>query len=114
MREWDYGKYEGVTTKDIQEEVPDWEIFKDGCPGGESVEEMEQRVDEVVKKVQKIHHDYWETVKAGKCHAGEQGGDVLIVTHGHFSKSFLARWCDLPLKTGKHLIVDAGGCELGE
>jgi len=113
VREWDYGKYEGIKTKDIQKDVPNWEIFADGCPEGESTQEMQDRVDQVVAKVQKIHKDYWENVKAGKVHAGEKGGDVLIVTHGHFSKSFLARWCELPISTGKNFIVDAGGLSVG-
>lgn len=86
MSEWDYGEYEGITTHDIHEKVPGWDIFKDGCPGGESIAQMTVRVDDVVAQVRRVHQQYWATVKAGKCQAGEQGGDVLIVTHGHFSK----------------------------
>ena len=104
VQEWDYGEYEGITSHDIHSWQAGWEIFRDGCPGGESVEGMTERVDRVIKKVQKIHQDYWQKVSDGSCQAGTQGGDVLIVTHGHFSKCFLARWCELPLITGLCLL----------
>lgn len=112
VREWDYGKYEGITSHEIHEKYQkDWDIFKDGCPDGESIDEITKRVDEVIERIRGIHATYWKEVEEGKCKPGTQGGDVLIVTHGHFSKCFLARWCQLPLPTGKHFIVDAGGCE---
>ena len=55
----------------------------------------------MIEKVKEIHREYWQKVQDGKYEAGTQGGDVLIVTHGHFSKCFLARWCELPLITGE-------------
>lgn len=113
VQEWDYGKYEGITSHEIHERYQrDWNIFKDGCgPEGETIEDITKRVDKVIEKVKSIHASYWERVEKGLCKAGTQGGDVLIVTHGHFSKCFLARWCEMPLQHGTHFIVDAGGCE---
>lgn len=75
------------------------------------MDEMTKRVDGIIEKVKQIHAEYWKQVEDGKCKPGTQGGDVLIVSHGHFSKCFVARWCQLPLATGTHFIVDAGGCE---
>ncbi|CAD6578516.1 MAG: hypothetical protein CYPHOPRED_000605 [Cyphobasidiales sp. Tagirdzhanova-0007] len=113
VAEWDYGLYDGITSQDIHSQRPDWDIFKDGCPEGESVDQVTLRVDGMIEKVKEIHREYWQKVQDGKYEAGTQGGDVLIVTHGHFSKCFLARWCELPLITGKHFIVDAGGLSVG-
>lgn len=111
MREWDYGKYEGIKSKEIHQTQPDWDIFTHGCPEGESIEEMTKRVDAAIDRVRRVHRDYWTRVQKGECEAGTQGGDVLLVTHGHFSKCFLARWIWTDLKNGKHFIVDAGGRE---
>lgn len=113
VQEWDYGKYEGITSHEIHQKYQkDWNIFKDGCgPEGETIDDITKRVDKAIEKVKAVHADYWKNVEAGKCKPGSQGGDVLIVTHGHFSKCFLARWCQLPLSTGQHFIVDAGGCK---
>ena len=72
---------------------------------------MTKRVDAFIERVKSIHEEYWKEVESGKCKPGTQGGDVLIVSHGHFSKCFVARWCQLPLETGTHFIVDAGGRE---
>ncbi|KAF7845875.1 hypothetical protein BT93_L0222 [Corymbia citriodora subsp. variegata] len=113
VREWDYGEYEGITSKKIHESSPDWDIFKDGCPGGESLQEMKERVDGVIEEIRKTHQEYWTRVKSGECEAGTQGGDVLVVSHGHFSKCFLARWIETDLSNGKHFIVDAGGVSVG-
>jgi broad specificity phosphatase PhoE len=55
VREWDYGKYEGALSKDIKKERPNWSIWDDGCPDGESPKEMSDRVDRVIAKVRKIH-----------------------------------------------------------
>jgi probable phosphoglycerate mutase len=109
VREWDYGKYEGITSHDIHKEAPSWNIFDDGCPEGESVQEISQRVDKVIDEIRQIHTEYWKQVQKGTCQAGTQGGDVLIVTHGHFSKCFLARWCELPLRTGRLFHLSLGG-----
>jgi probable phosphoglycerate mutase len=72
---------------------------------------MTARVDAVIARVRNAHSEYWARVQKGECQAGTQGGDVLLVTHGHFSKCFLARWIETDLKNGKHFIVDAGGGE---
>ncbi|MDF3297672.1 histidine phosphatase family protein [Streptomyces tropicalis] len=79
LMEWDYGAYEGLTPADIQAERPGWLIWRDGVPGGESLDEVTARADEVVS---------W---------ARAADRDVLVFAHGHILRSIGARWLGLPL-----------------
>jgi broad specificity phosphatase PhoE len=72
--EWNYGDYEGRTSKEVKAERPDWQLFRDGCPGGESPEQVAARADRVVAKVRAV------------------GGDVLVFSSGHFLRMVGARW----------------------
>ena len=72
--EWDYGKYEGLRTVEIRAQRPDWNLFRDGCPGGESPVQVNERADRVVNRVRAIQ------------------GDVLLFTSGHFMRVLAARW----------------------
>ncbi|KAH8099435.1 phosphoglycerate mutase-like protein [Cristinia sonorae] len=100
-REWDYGDYEGLLSSEIQERNPGWAIWRDGCPGGESTEEMCDRVDNVIKMVQEKHRKWLES--------GEGSRDVVIMAHGHFNRVFIARWINFPLSLGTHFNVDPAG-----
>jgi len=80
---------------------PNWFIFRDGCPGGESAQDMTFRVDTVIKKVREYHRQYQEE--------GLNTRDVLIVAHGHFSRVLVARWIDCSLELGSHFNVEPGG-----
>jgi len=75
--EWDYGEYEGLTTAEIRERRPDWQLFRDGCPGGESPKKASARADRVVYRVRAVQ------------------GDVLLFSSGHFIRVFAARWIDI-------------------
>jgi broad specificity phosphatase PhoE len=75
--EWDYGKYEGRRGSDIRAESPDWNLFRDGCPGGESPEQVSARAERVITRVRKIP------------------GNVLLFTSGHFIRVLAARWLGL-------------------
>ena len=75
--EWDYGQYEGRRTAEIRAERPDWELFRDGCPGGESPQQVSVRADRVVKRVREVP------------------GNVLIFTSGHFMRVLATRWLGL-------------------
>jgi probable phosphoglycerate mutase len=86
--EWNYGDYEGVRTADIRAERPDWELFRDGCPNGESPADVAARADRVVARVRAIK------------------GNVLIFSSGHFLRVFAARWLGLEPITGKYLMLD--------
>ena len=86
--EWNYGQYEGRTTADIRKEHPRWEIFRDGCPGGESVPEITARADRVVGRLRQL------------------GGKVLLFSSAHFLRVFAPRWCGLDVTFGKFLHLD--------
>jgi broad specificity phosphatase PhoE len=81
--EWDYGKFDGRTTADILKEWPDWEMFRDGCPGGESADDVAARADRFIAKVQKID------------------GDVLAFSSGHMIRMIAGRWVGLAPAGGR-------------
>ncbi len=83
LAEWDYGRYEGLTTEEIQAERPGWTIWRDGGDGGESPEQVAERADRVIARV--------ETVS----------GRVLVFAHGHLLRVLAARWLDLPASEGR-------------
>ncbi|HEX3600989.1 MAG TPA: histidine phosphatase family protein [Lacipirellulaceae bacterium] len=85
--EWNYGDYEGRRTIDIQAERPDWNLFRDGCPGGESPADVGRRADRVV-----------ETIQATK-------GNVLVFSSGHFLRVLAARWVKLPPEGGRLFLL---------
>ncbi|KAF8515402.1 phosphoglycerate mutase-like protein [Hysterangium stoloniferum] len=115
VREWTYGDYEGLLLHEITalrkargvaKGDADWDIWVEGCEGGESVEDMTARVDVVVQKVKQLHAA-WVNDPARK--EDDKGGDILIVSHGHFSRCLLSRWLDLPLEKGQLFALDPGG-----
>lgn len=84
LAEWDYGSYEGLTTEQIRESVPDWLVWTHGCPGGESVAQVSARADAAVTTA--LRH--------------MESRDVVFVSHGHFSRAVITRWVELPLVEG--------------
>ena len=86
--EWNYGNYEGITTAQIRATRPGWSLFRDGCPGGETPEEIAARADRVLAKVR----------------AAE--GNVALFAHGHIFRVLAARWIDLPAGYGEHFLLD--------
>ena len=85
--EWNYGEYEGKLTADIRKERPDWFLFRDGCPGGESLEAVAARADRVIARLREIH------------------GDVIVFSHGHFLRVLGARWLGKPASSGRFLLL---------
>ena len=88
--EWDYGGYEGITTAEIRRTRPDWSLWTDGCPGGESPEQVGARVDKVLAHARALL----------------ERGDVALVGHGHCLRVCGARWVDLPPRDGGLLKLD--------
>ena len=86
--EWNYGEYEGLTTKQIQLARPGWSLFRDGCPGGEMPEEVGARADGVIAKARKIE------------------GSVALFAHGHIFRVLAARWINLPANYAEHFLLD--------
>jgi len=84
LAEWDYGDYEGLTTKQIRERVPDWLVWTHGCPGGESLQQVSDRADQAI----------------GYALAQMESRDVVFVGHGHFSRAVLTRWVELEISEG--------------
>jgi broad specificity phosphatase PhoE len=96
LLEWDYGHYEGRTLAEIHQERPEWELFRDGCPGGESVSQITERVDSVVLRLRALE------------------GNVLIFSSGHVLRILAARWIDAAAALGRRLMLDpAHVCVLG-
>ena len=78
LMEWNYGEYEGLTPTQIHETRPGWLVFRDGCPGGETPEQVGARVDRVIARARAAY------------------GDVALFAHGHVLRVLVARWIGLP------------------
>jgi len=87
LLEWNYGDYEGLTPQQIQAKAPGWLLFRDGCPGGESPEDVGRRVDAVIERVRAVE------------------GHVALFAHGHVFRVFGARWISLPATAGCHFLL---------
>jgi len=85
--EWNYGQYEGRRTAEIHAERPDWQLFRDGCPGGETPHEVGGRADRVVSRVRAVR------------------GDVLLFSSGHFLRVLAARWLGVEAGAGRFFLV---------
>jgi len=87
--EWNYGKYEGLTSAEILRDRPDWQLFRDGAPGGESPEQVGERADRVVQRLRGV------------------AGDVLLFSSGHFIRMLTSRWLGLaPGTGGKYFLLN--------
>ncbi|KAM4061220.1 histidine phosphatase superfamily (branch 1) domain-containing protein [Hirsutella rhossiliensis] len=111
VREWDYGDYEGIVTPEIRRMRAEqglqgtWDIWRDGCPGGESPEQVTQRLDRLIADIRQKWH---QPVMSSK-HAADEAGDVLIVAHGHILRAFAMRWAGKTLQDGPAFLLEAGG-----
>jgi sedoheptulose-bisphosphatase len=111
IREWDYGDYEGVTSPQIRElrakqGLGSWDIWKDGCPGGESPEQVTERIDRLIQDIRSKFHEPVIGKAKGEV---KMPGDVLIVAHGHILRAFAMRWVQKTLADGPTFLLDAGG-----
>jgi broad specificity phosphatase PhoE len=88
--EWNYGQYEGLTPEQINEKAPGWLIFRDGCPGGETPEQVGTRADRIIAR------------------ARAASGDVVLFAHGHVLRVLVARWLGLSPAAGQHFLLDTG------
>ncbi len=85
LAEWDYGQYEGKTSRDIRKDRPGWNCYRDGCPGGESPGDVSHRADRLIARLCRLR------------------GNVALFSHGEFGCSLAARWIGLPVGQGEHL-----------
>jgi broad specificity phosphatase PhoE len=88
--EWDYGEYEGITTAEIRTRRPGWNLWRDGCPGGETAPEVGRRVDRVIES--------WAGLE----------GDAAVFAHGHVLRVLTARWLRLGPEKGALFKLDTG------
>ncbi len=89
LREWDYGDYEGLTTPQIRERDPDWNLWRDGCPGGEGPQHVGARADRVLARVAPVE------------------GVALAFAHGHLLRVLTARWLEMEVAAGARFKLDA-------
>lgn len=85
--EWDYGAYEGRRTDEIRAERPDWDVFRDGCPGGERADAVVARADRVIARARSVN------------------GDVLVFSSAHLSRVLAARWLGASLDVARYLML---------
>ena len=88
--EWEYGKYEGLTTPEIRLRDPDWDLWSQGCPGGERPDQVGRRVDHVLARIREID------------------GDALVFAHGHVLRVLTARWLQMAPAAGARFKLAAG------
>jgi probable phosphoglycerate mutase len=87
LLEWDYGQFEGLRSAEILRDRPDWQLFRDGCPGGESPTQVGERADRVIESVRAI------------------AGTVLLFSSGHFLRVLAARWLALEPAGGRYFVL---------
>jgi broad specificity phosphatase PhoE len=90
LGEWNYGEYEGLTPEQIRATSPGWLIFRDGCPGGETPEQVGARADRAIARARAVE------------------GHVAMFAHGHLLRVLVARWLGLPAGAGQHFLLDTG------
>lgn len=87
LAEWDYGDYEGQRPTDIRKGRPGWNVFRDGCPGGESPAQISERADRLIARLRALQ------------------GDIAIFSHGHFGRVVAARWIELRVRRAQHFLL---------
>lgn len=88
LMEWDYGEYDGKTSKEIAAILPGWSLWRDGCPDGERAEDVARRADRVIGEIRGA------------------SGDVLLFAHGHVLRVLTARWLDQAPDNGRHYALE--------
>ena len=94
LREWDYGDYEGLRSAEILARHPEWNVFLHGCPGGESPEDVCERADRAVRKLQTL------------------SGSIVVFSHGHFLRVLAVRWINLPVSAAQRFYLNTGSVSL--
>jgi broad specificity phosphatase PhoE len=94
LAEWDYGDYEGQRPADIRKARPDWNVFRDGCPGGESPAQVSKRADRMIARLRTFE------------------GNIAIFSHGHFGRVLGARWIVLEIRQAQHLLLNTASVSI--
>ncbi|GAB00050.1 hypothetical protein E5Q_06752 [Mixia osmundae IAM 14324] len=108
VQEWMYGEGEGLRPAELSQRYgSQWQKYRDGFPGGETPEAIRTRIQGVISNVHAVHARYWEA------NDESEPSDVLIVSHGDFTRCFLIAWLDLPFEAGQNLTVSPGAINVG-
>jgi broad specificity phosphatase PhoE len=94
LAEWDYGDYEGQRSADIRKARPDWNLFRDGCPRGETPAQISDRADRLIARLRVLD------------------GNVALFSHGHFSRVLAARWIGLPVSEAQRFLLDTASLSI--
>jgi broad specificity phosphatase PhoE len=94
LLEWNYGQYEGKRTREIHEERPEWQLFRDGCPGGETADQVGARADRAIARVRAI------------------STNVMLVSSAHFLRVFCARWLGFAAAAGQHFMLETASLSI--
>jgi probable phosphoglycerate mutase len=94
LAEWDYGDYDGIRIDEIRATRPAWDIYTDGCPGGESPEQITARADRLIARLSALT------------------GRVAAFSHGHFGRVLGVRWIGLPLGMARHFAISTASCSI--
>jgi len=94
LAEWDYGDYDGIRIDEIRATRPTWDIYTDGCPGGESPDQITARADRLIARLALL------------------AGRVAVFSHGHFGRVLGVRWIGLPLGTARHFAINTASCSI--
>ncbi len=94
LAEWDYGAYEGLSTAEIRKTAPDWNIFRDGCPGGETAAQVSARADGLIARLRGL------------------GGNIAVFSHGQLGCVLAARWIGLAVIEGQHFALDTASLSI--
>ena len=94
LAEWDYGDYEGKRAEDIRKGRPDWNVFRDGCPNGESPAQVSKRADLLIARLRTLE------------------GDLAIFSHGHLGRVLAARWIGLGIEQAQHFLLSTASLSI--
>lgn len=94
LTEWDYGDYEGLRPEDIRSARPDWNVFRDGCPRGESPSQISERADRLIARLRALE------------------GNIAIFSHGHFGRVLAARWIGLSVKQAQAFLLNTASLSI--
>jgi len=94
LAEWDYGDYEGKRSADIRESRPDWNLFRDGCPHGESPVDVSDRADRLISPLRALQ------------------GNIAVFSHGHFGRALASRWIGLPVSDAQHFVLSTASVSI--
>ena len=94
LAEWEYGDYEGLRSVDIRKLQPDWDLFRDGCPGGETPAQVSERADRFLARLRALH------------------GNVALFSHGHFGRVLAVRWIGLTVSEARRFVLSTASLSI--